>query len=75
MAGGIELTIGGSIALIILGAILAFAVQIDIGGLDINTIGIILMIGGAIGLVFGLALYARTARTADRRVVRDREPL
>ena len=58
------MTIGGGIALIVLGAILAFAVEIDVAGLNINTIGIILMIGGAVGLVFGIVAANR------RRVVR-----
>ena len=58
------MTIGGGLALIILGAILAFAVEFDVAGLDINTIGMILMLGGAVGLVFGLVAASR------RRVVR-----
>ncbi len=58
------MTIGGGIALIVLGAILAFAVEIDVAGLNINTIGIILMLGGAVGLVFGIVAANR------RRVVR-----
>ena len=58
------MTIGGGIALIVLGAILAFAVEIDVAGLNIDTIGIILMIGGAVGLVFGIVAANR------RRVVR-----
>ena len=61
------MTIGGGIALIVLGAILAFAVEIDVAGLNINTIGIILMLGGAVGLVFGIV-------TANRRRVVRRGP-
>lgn len=53
------MTIGGSIGLIILGAILAFAVTADIAGVQLQTIGYILMIGGAIGLIFGLATRGR----------------
>jgi hypothetical protein len=53
------MTIGGSIALIIIGAILAFAVTLDVAGIDINTIGFILMAGGTIGLVVGLLLWQR----------------
>jgi hypothetical protein len=68
------MTIGGSIALIILGAILAFGVTYDLAGLDINVIGFILMVGGLIGLVVGLVL-AQRARTATRttRVVDERD--
>jgi hypothetical protein len=74
------MTIGGSIALIVLGAILAFAVEFNLAGLNINVIGFILMLGGLVGLLFGL-FYAerggysrRTVRTeaapvAERRVV------
>lgn len=61
------MTIGGSIALILVGAILAFAVAWEPGVINISMIGIILMIGGAVGLVFGI--YQMSAR---RRVVRRR---
>ncbi|MDP8969495.1 MAG: DUF6458 family protein [Actinomycetota bacterium] len=72
------MTIGGSIALIIIGAILAFAVEFDVAGIEIQTIGVILMIGGLIGLVFGLAMVYRTraARGSvveERRVTNDRD--
>lgn len=48
------MTIGGSIALILVGAILTFAVEVDPQAVDLDAMGIILMIGGAVGLVFGL---------------------
>ena len=53
------MTIGGSIGLIILGAILAFAVTADIAGVQLEVVGYILMIGGAVGLVFGLITRRR----------------
>ena len=53
------MTIGGSIGLIILGAIMAFAVTADVAGVDLTTMGYILMIGGAVGLVFGLLIRNR----------------
>ena len=56
--------IGVSIFLLALGAILTFAVEFDISGLDISVIGVILMICGAIGLAITMALLSR-----DRRVV------
>lgn len=65
------MTIGGSIGLIVLGAILAFAVQFDLQGLSINVIGYILMIGGLIGLVFGL-VYTSGRRREIRREPADR---
>jgi len=42
--------IGVSIFLIALGAILAFAVNVSSGGIDLNTIGVILMVIGVVGL-------------------------
>lgn len=65
------MTIGGGIALIALGAILAFALEFDIAGINISVIGFILMVAGAIGLVFGLITYFRA--TGDRVVERRRE--
>lgn len=63
------MTIGGSIFLIVLGAILYFAVEFDLVGIDINVIGIILMIGGLIGMVFGLLAMNRTRdTTVERRI-------
>lgn len=59
------MTIGASLALIIIGAILSYAVEFDINGLDIRVVGIILMIGGLAGLIIGIARIA----AARRRVV------
>jgi len=47
-------TIGGSIFLLALGAILRYAVQDQWTAVDIPTVGLILMIAGAVGLVIGL---------------------
>jgi hypothetical protein len=43
--------IGGSIFLIALGAILAFAVEAEISGLDISVVGYVLMLAGLAGLI------------------------
>ncbi|MBB6393120.1 TRAP-type C4-dicarboxylate transport system permease small subunit [Actinomadura coerulea] len=61
------MTIGGSIALIIIGAILAYAVNYDISGIDIRLVGVILMIGGVIGLVIGIVRMMSARRAVDRR--------
>ena len=68
--------IGTSIFLLALGAILAFAVEVDIAGLELATVGFILMVCGAIGLLISL-LYLSRSRDAgvvarDRVVERDR---
>jgi len=71
------MTIGGSIFLIALGAILYFAVNARLAGIEIQTIGLILMVVGVIGLLISL-LYARmwSARArGEREVVRERERL
>jgi hypothetical protein len=48
--------IGMSIFLIALGAILRYAVTITISGVELQTVGLILMIVGIIGLVVSLAV-------------------
>jgi hypothetical protein len=53
--------IGGSLFLIALGAILYWAVNVDAEGFSINTIGLILLIVGAIGVVLTLLMTASTA--------------
>jgi len=67
--------IGTGLFLIAVGAILYFAVNADISGLEISTIGLILMVVGVIGLVITLFMFGprRNAQT-ERTVVRDREP-
>jgi hypothetical protein len=69
--------IGTSIFLIAAGAILYFAVETDISGLEISTVGIILMIVGILGLIISLfysTMYARRGEVpTDRPVVRDRD--
>ncbi len=49
--------LGVSIFLIALGAILAFAVNVSVSGLELSTIGFILMVVGAIGLVASLIMF------------------
>ncbi len=69
--------IGGSIFLIALGAILTFAVEADIAGIDIDVIGVILMLAGALGLLLSLLVWGparRSSAVVERRVV-DREVL
>jgi hypothetical protein len=59
--------IGGSIFLLAVGAILAFAVNADISGLDINVIGWILMAAGLIGLIITLWYWNSRRRTVVTR--------
>jgi ABC-type antimicrobial peptide transport system permease subunit len=63
--------IGTSLFLIAVGAILYFAVDASISGLEITTVGIILMVVGVLGLLISLFML-NSARRSDT-VVRDRE--
>jgi hypothetical protein len=47
-------SIGASIILIAIGAVMAYAVTVDTDGFNINTAGVILMVVGIIGLVVSL---------------------
>ncbi len=51
--------IGVSIFLIALGAILAFAVDAQVSGLDVRAVGWILMVLGVIGLILTLIFWSR----------------
>jgi Domain of unknown function (DUF6458) len=75
------MTVGGSIFLIAVGAILRYAVTDSISGIDLATVGLILMIAGIAGLLIGLFMMANARRTEyparDRRVddlPPDRDP-
>ncbi len=70
--------IGVSLFLLALGAILAWAVEFDVSGINIDTIGVILMIVGLIGLLLSLLFWSSfspwgAARREERTVIRDRE--
>jgi len=56
------MTIGASIFLIAVGAILKFAVTATVAGIDIQVVGVILMVAGGIGLILGLFLMAQNNR-------------
>ncbi|MFI9560004.1 DUF6458 family protein [Nonomuraea endophytica] len=65
------MTIAGGIILIMLGAILTWAVEFDLAGLDINVIGVVLMIGGLAGLLFGLYRMHVTRRVIQEPIYED----
>lgn len=50
--------IGVSLILIAAGAILTWAINATVSGVDINTIGVILMVVGAIGLILSLMFWS-----------------
>jgi hypothetical protein len=57
-------TIGGSIALIIIGAILAFAVTVTSPYVDFHAMGVIILLGGIVGL--GISVGVLVARRRSR---------
>jgi hypothetical protein len=66
-------TIGGSIALIIIGAILRFAVTWTPKNVDLQVIGVILMIGGVACLCAAIGLmYVRRRQRAATEVTEQR---
>lgn len=63
------MTFGVSIFLAAVGAILKYAVDDQVDNVDLGTIGLILMIAGAVGIVIGLIQLG-----TRRRVVVEGEP-
>lgn len=68
------MTYGAAILLIAVGAILKYAVTADLSGIDIQTVGLILMIAGAIGLVIALFLTFNSRQPGGRYPPDDRPP-
>jgi len=71
--------IGTSLFLIAIGAILKFAITDSISGVELSTIGVILMVVGIVGLLISL-LYTqlwrdRAAAPVARERVVERDPL
>lgn len=65
------MTIGGSIALIVIGAILRFAISWSPAYIDVQLIGLILMIAGVVALIISLVFLTSRRR---RVVTTTRSP-
>lgn len=61
------MTFGTSIFLIAVGAVLRYAVTASVSGISLTTVGLILMIAGAAGLVLSL-LYLASSRSRGRAI-------
>src|SRR5215208_1030628 len=61
------MTIGTSLLLIAVGAILKYAVTADVEGIDIQTVGVILMLIGILGLILSLLYTFVWSEGAQRR--------
>lgn len=64
--------IGVSIFLIAVGAVLAFAVDAEVSGLDIQVVGWILLGVGAIGILLSLLFWSSWGGWGRREVVEER---
>jgi hypothetical protein len=60
--------IGFSIFLFVVGAILTFAVDVTTEGFSLNTVGIILMVAGVIGLLLSVLFWSSFAPYRRRSV-------
>lgn len=67
------MTIAAAIFLIAVGAILRYAFDLNVEGIDIDTVGLILMIAGAVGLVLSFVQEAVWSRRRERRDLEARE--
>lgn len=67
------MTIGTSLFLIAVGAILRYAVTASVSGVSLHTVGLILMIVGIVGLVLSIA-YMLSMRSRRSDVVVHDEP-
>jgi len=61
----VAMSIGSGIALVVIGAILTFAVNIEISWLDLDIVGSILMGAGAVIFVLGIVASLRKRQTVE----------
>lgn len=64
--------IGASLFLIALGAILTFALNVHVGGVDMHVIGWILMVVGALGLIVTMFIWGGRGRRGGTTYVEER---
>ena len=60
--------IGVGIFLMVLGAILAFAVENDVPGINVNTLGVILLLVGLVTVVYSLLFWSTVTPWGRRRI-------
>jgi hypothetical protein len=63
--------LGTSIFLIAAGAILDFAVSVNAPGFNIHTVGVILMVVGAVGLLLSMIFWSSWGGPHRRNVIYD----
>lgn len=65
------MTLGGSLVLIAIGAILKFAVTAEISGIDVGTVGVVLMVIGVIGFVISVIWLTNQRRRPTTTAVTE----
>ncbi len=65
------MSLGAGILLLVIGAILAFAVHAHLGWVDLSTVGYILMAAGVVGVIAGIVLlsHRRMTVTTSREAI------
>ena len=66
------MSIGVGIFLTVLGAILAFAIETDVPGINVNTLGVILMVTGFVVVLYSLLFWSSLTPWGRRRVAARR---
>jgi hypothetical protein len=69
------MSIGVGIFLMVLGAILAFAVEATTPGINVNTLGIILLLTGLVAVLYSLLFWSDLSPWGRRRIVTRRSPM
>jgi hypothetical protein len=66
------MSIGVGIFLMVLGAILAFAVQTDVPGINVNSLGVILLLIGLVAVLYSLVFWSNLTPWGRRRIIARR---
>ncbi len=67
------MTVGTGIGLLVIGAVLSFAVRDAISGVDLVMIGYICMGAGALAVILGLITNSQATNTQHKQVVEHRD--
>ena len=57
------MSLGSGIVLFVIGAILAFAVDVQVSWIDLHLVGYILMAAGVLGIILGIVFITRRRQT------------
>ena len=66
--------LGTAIVLLALGAVLTFALRVDVSGIDLQVVGWILMAAGALGIVLEVAVWGPRRRVTRTEAYHPHAP-